>query len=147
MKSKTNNLNYKIIKLRSIDNGSNGMLSFFENNIDYNFEIKRFYYIYGASAGSERGFHAHKKLKQLLFCPHGKIEVTLMNENEKTIIILDEPNKGLIIEPCTWREIKWIQQNAVLCVAVSDFYDESDYIRDFEEYLEYLGGLSNENTG
>ena len=113
---------------------SNGHLIFLESERTVNFHVKRMYVICGVKAGEHRGYHAHKNLKQVLFCPYGKIEILLDDGKERASIILDSPQKGLIIEK-EWREILWLQDNSVLCVLASDYYDEDDYIRDYDDFL------------
>ncbi len=126
-----------IIWIQSVKTESMGTLSFFEAKRDVPFEIKRIYYIYSAPEGTERGGHAHRKLKQILFCPFGKIEIVLDNGFERESVLLDSPSKGLIIGPGIWREMLWRKENSVLCVAASEYYNENDYIRDYEEFLIY----------
>jgi len=108
-----------------------GNLSFFEIDQDLPFQIKRIYYIYNVPTNHKRGMHAHKKLKQVLWCPFGEIEVVLDNGETKTSYILDSPSKVLIIIKGYWREIFWKMKNSVLCVGASEYYDENDYIRDY----------------
>jgi len=110
------------------------MLSFFETSIDVPFAFKRIYYISGVKKGTIRGFHAHKHLKQFLFCPYGKIELSLEDENGREKVILDKPNIGLLIDHPVWREMKWLVSNSVLCVVASDHYSEDDYIRDYDSF-------------
>ena len=76
-------MEYKVINLKTIDSGYAGKLSFFEGTRDFPFEIKRFYYIHGVPDGSQRGGHAHKQLRQMLFCPYGAIEIRLDDSIEK----------------------------------------------------------------
>lgn len=131
-------MQYKIIHIKTKRTEQEGTLSFFENNRDIPFDIQRFYYIYGAQEKTKRGGHAHKKLKQMLFCPYGQILIELYNGTEKTEYLLDDPAKGLILEPGIWRNMIWEKKDSVLCVAASELYDEEDYIRDYDEYLNYL---------
>lgn len=118
--------------------GQPGALSFFEAERDVDFEIKRVYYITGAPKGTVRGGHAHKKLKQLLFCPYGRIEITLDDGKRKSVYLLDDPSKGLLVESLYWRTMRWLEDDSVLCVAASEYYDESDYMRSYDEFLRYL---------
>ena len=120
--------------------GQPGALSFFEAERDVDFEIKRVYYITGAPQGTVRGGHAHKKLKQLLFCPYGRIEITLDDGKRKSTYLLDDPSKGLLVESLYWRTMRWLEDDSVLCVAASGYYDESDYMRSYDEFLRYLKG-------
>ena len=118
-----------------ISNG--GSLSFFEKGTEINFDIKRIYYIYKFSQENKRGFHAHKNLKQVMFCPYGKIEVGFTNGKEKQIYVLDNPTKILVVEKGYWREFISLKEESILCVAASEIYNENDYIRDYEEYLNW----------
>ena len=133
------NINSLIFKTKKTT--ANGALTFIEGNRDIPFEIKRIYYIYGEKAGKQRGFHAHKKLQQVLFCPYGKINVTIDDGKEKKEILLDKPEMGLMLNSMTWREMTWLEDDSVLCVLASDYYDENDYIRDYEDFLKYVKGL------
>lgn len=114
-----------------------GSLSFFEFKKELNFEIKRIYYIYKFSEQNRRGFHAHKNLKQVMFCPHGKIEVEFDNGKEKEKYLLDSPTKILVVEKGYWREFVSLEEGSILCVGASDIYDESDYIRNYDDYLKW----------
>lgn len=122
----------KIIHITTIPTVNAGELSFFETNKDLPFDIKRIYYISKVPEGVRRGFHAHKELKQLLFCPYGRIQLILENKTGREEIELSDPSIGVIIDTCTWREMLWLQKDSVLCVAASDYYDEEDYIRDYD---------------
>lgn len=130
--------NCKIIRIKTIPTIEAGELSFFEANKDIGFDIKRIYYISKVPEGTRRGFHAHRELKQLLFCPYGKIQLVLENENEREEITLSDPSIGVVIEKPTWREMLWMEKNSVLVVAASDFYNPKDYIRDYNEFKEYI---------
>lgn len=128
----------KIVKINTVSSVGIGELSFFDDLNDLPFNIKRVYYISKVPEGGHRGFHAHRNLKQLLFCPYGRILLVLENENGRKEIELSDPSIGVIIEKTTWREMIWLQKNSVLCVAASDYYDEKDYIRDYETFKRYL---------
>lgn len=138
-------MQYQIITINTHleKNDSKGGLSFFEGMKTVPFEIKRFYYIYGVSAGETRGFHAHKELKQLLFCPYGKIRINLDDGKNQEAIILENPSMGLLLEPGLWRTMDWLADNSVLCVAASEYYTEDDYIRNYKDFLAYIS----ENRG
>lgn len=124
----------KVIHVRTIPTVNAGELSFFEGNHDIPFEIKRIYYISKVPEGVRRGFHAHKELKQFLFCPYGRIQLILENRNGREEIELSDPSIGVVIEECTWREMLWLQKDSVLCVAASDYYNVEDYIRNYEDF-------------
>ena len=122
-----------------------GRISFFEKNKEINFDIKRIYYIYEFSKENRRGFHAHKKLKQVMFCPHGKIQVEFTDGRIKQSYLLDDPTKILVIEKGYWREFVSLEEGSILCVGASDVYDEEDYIRNYDEYLKWEAE-NNEST-
>ena len=125
----------RVINIKTIPTVGAGELSFFEGTHDVPFDIKRIYYISKVPEGIRRGFHAHKKLKQLLFCPYGKIQLILDNGKEREEITLSDPSVGVVIDRLIWREMLWLQKDSVLCVAASDFYEVEDYIRDYDEFL------------
>ena len=127
----------KIIHIKTIPTINAGELSFFEATHEIPFDIKRIYYISKVPEGVRRGFHAHKELKQLLFCPYGRIQLVLENKHGREEIELSDPSIGVLIEKCTWREMLWLQKNSVLCVAASDFYEPDDYIKNYEEFKIY----------
>lgn len=128
----------KVIHIKTIPTVGAGELSFFEESHDINFNFKRMYYISKVPEGTRRGFHAHKELKQLLFCPYGRIQLILENKNGREEIELSDPSIGVVIEEPTWREMLWLQKDSVLCVIASEFYDEDDYIRDYIKFKEYI---------
>lgn len=129
----------KVIHIKTIPTVDTGELSFFEATHEIPFEIKRIYYISKVPEGVRRGFHAHKDLKQLLFCPYGRIQLVLENKNGREEIELSDPSIGVVIEEPTWREMLWLQKDSVLCVVASEFYDVEDYIRDYDKFKEYIG--------
>ena len=127
----------RVVDIRTVPTLGAGELSFFEGESDVPFDIKRIYYISKVPEGTRRGFHAHKKLKQLLFCPYGKIQLILDNGNVREEINLSDPSIGIVIEGSVWREMLWLQKDSVLCVAASEHYDPEDYIRDYNEFLKF----------
>jgi RimJ/RimL family protein N-acetyltransferase len=130
----------RVLQIKTIPTVGAGELSFFEGMHEIPFEIKRVYYISKVPEGVRRGFHAHKKLKQLIFCPYGRIRLILENKNGRAEIDLSDPSIGVLIEECTWREMLWLQKNSVLCVAASDYYKAEDYIRDYDKFIDFLKG-------
>lgn len=133
-------MKYDVICLhtRKDRNAGGGSLSFVEGEKDIPFCIRRIYYIYDVSEGIERGHHAHKLNHQLLFCPYGKIEIIVDDGNNKESVMLDDPSKGLILYPGLWREMIWHKKDSVLCVAASEYYDPDEYIRNYDEFLEFI---------
>lgn len=128
----------KVVRIKTIPTIDAGELSFFEGMHDVDFDIKRIYYISKVPEGVRRGFHAHKRLKQLLFCPYGRIQLILENKNGREEIELSDPSVGVVIDQLTWREMLWLQKDSVLCVAASDYYDVDDYIRDYLQFKELI---------
>lgn len=102
------------------------------------FNIKRVYYIYGADPKLPRGFHAHKKLQQVLVCVSGSCKVILDYGHVKSEHILDKPDKGLFVEKMIWREMHSFSEDCVLMVFASEYYNENDYLRDYEEFQHSL---------
>ena len=128
----------RVIRIKTVQTEGAGELSFFEAGHDFDFEIKRVYYISGVPEGIRRGFHAHKELRQLLFCPYGEIRLILDDGSIREEITLNDPSVGVLIEKPTWREMLWLKKDSVLCVAASDYYKVEDYIRDYEAFQWYL---------
>ena len=85
--------NIKIIQFKKTGNLQEGFLSFFEPELEFGFAIKRIYYIYGINSPLNRGYHAHKNLKQVMFCPYGKIVVNVKNGFNNETFTLDDPSK------------------------------------------------------
>ena len=129
----------KIIHIKTIPTVDAGELAFLEGTHDIPFDIKRIYYISKVPEGIRRGFHAHKELKQVLFCPYGRIQLILENKHGREEIELSDPSIGVVIEEPTWREMLWLQKDSVLFVGASDFYKIEDYIRDYDAFCGYIG--------
>ena len=77
-------------------------------------------------------------MKQLLFCPYGSIQLVIDNGTSREEITLCDPSIGVVIEQPVWREMLWLKKDSVLCVAASDFYSVEDYMRNYNEFLQYL---------
>ena len=115
-----------------------GTLSFFESERHIPFDIRRVYYIYDVQGNSRRGFHAHRDLQQVLFCIHGSCKLLLDNGTEQVNVLLDNPAEGLLIENPIWREMYDFSPGAVRLVMASEYYDEADYIRNYDEFLAFI---------
>lgn len=122
-----------------------GQLVALEQFKDIPFEIKRVYYMYNTTKGVVRGCHAHKHLEQILVCIHGHCKIKLDNGNEQKIVFLEKPYEGLYVSCNMWREMFDFSPDAVLMVLASELYDETDYIRDYNEFLELA--KNNTDTG
>ncbi len=115
-----------------------GQLVALEELKDIPFDVKRVYYMYDTTPGVTRGKHAHKCLQQIMICVHGSCKVLLDDGKEKEIFLLDKPNEGIYISNDIWREMFDFSTDAVLMVLASELYDESDYIRDYNQFIEYI---------
>ena len=115
-----------------------GQLVSLEEFNDIPFRIKRVYFVYDTKEGVVRGHHAHKSLEQILVCVHGSCKVMLDNGSEKKIVSLEKPYEGLYIANNIWREMFDFSSDSVLMVFASELYNEDDYIRDYDEYLNFI---------
>lgn len=102
------------------------------------FVMKRVYYLFDIPSSAVRGGHAHKEQKAFLIALSGSFDVILDNGSVRQTITLNKPDKGLLIENNTWREINNFSSGAVCLVISSGEFDEEDYIRDYEEYIQYI---------
>ena len=101
------------------------------------FDVKRVYYLYDIPGGESRGAHAHKELKQLIIAASGSFEVTLDDGNVKRTFTLNRPYQGLLVVPGIWRELNNFSSGAVCLVMASLPYDEKDYIREYDHFINY----------
>ncbi|MEP0984481.1 FdtA/QdtA family cupin domain-containing protein [Ekhidna sp.] len=125
-----------LIKFEKIGFSHTGYISVAEVSKNIDFEIKRVYWTYFTPNHIERGNHAHKKLEQLIFAVNGKIDFNLEDSNgNKHKFTLDAPHIGLYIPPGYWRTIRFSHNAVLLCLA-SEAYDENDYIRDYNDFLD-----------
>lgn len=121
-----------------------GQLVALEEFKDIPFTIKRVYYMYDTAEGVVRGHHAHKSLEQILICIHGSCTVKLDDGKEQKIVHLEKPYEGLYVSNNMWREMYDFSSDAVLMVLASELYDPDDYIRDYDEFLNYIGKYMSE---
>lgn len=124
----------KIIDLPKIIDPTRGNLTVVEQLKEFPFEIRRVYWTYDVPGGESRGGHAHKALRQLLVAISGSFTVKLDNGKEQCSYLLNHPWQGLLIEPGTWRTIEDFSSGAVCMVLASDYFDEEDYIREYDEF-------------
>lgn len=123
------------LKLHEVVTDARGHLLPIEAGRDVPFAIERVYFLYGTSAGSERGFHAHRTLHQQVFCAAGSCTVILDDGRERLPVILDTPDQSLHIGPMIWRELRDFSKDCFLVTLASAPYRESDYIRDRDRFL------------
>ena len=115
-----------------------GQLVAIEAMKDLPFAVKRVYYIYDTLPGVRRGFHAHKCLQQILLCVNGSCKIHLDDGHDTAEVLLDKPNEGLYIANNMWREMYDFTPGAVLLVLASEYYDEADYIRNYEDFIKMV---------
>lgn len=102
------------------------------------FDIKRVYYLFDVPSSAKRGGHAHKSLSQVLIALSGSFDVVLKDGNSTQTITLNKPDKGLLIDSTIWRELENFSSGSVCLVLASDVYKEDDYIRDYDEFINYV---------
>lgn len=124
----------RIIELPKITD-PRGNLTFLEGGKHIPFEIKRVFYLYDVPTGGDRGAHAHKSLHQFLICLSGSFDVQLDDGKERRVVHLNRPWKGLHIPPMIWASEVSFDPGSVCLVMASDVYNESDYIRNYDEFL------------
>ncbi len=128
----------KIIKLKKHSDRRGGLIAI-EGGIDLPFEIRRIYYLFDNEHCETRGQHAHRSLKQLIICVHGNCSLKLETTDGVTHFKLNSPDEGLLVEQMTWREIYEVSKDCVVLVLASEHYDEADYIRDYQEFIQAIG--------
>lgn len=129
-------MNVALIEIPKIEN-IQGTIGVVENST-LPFDIKRVYYLYDIPSSASRGGHAHKELKQVLIAISGSFDVIVKDGATQEKITLNKPNVGLLINTNIWRELDNFSSGAVCLVLASAVFDESDYIRDFAQFLEYV---------
>lgn len=113
-----------------------GSLIALEEGKNIPFPVKRVYYLFKTKEGVRRGFHAHKALKQVAIAVRGSCRFVLDDGNEQVEVLLDNPAQGLLIESFIWHEMYDFSEDCVLMVLADQLYDESDYIRDYDIFLD-----------
>ncbi|HIF9507227.1 TPA: sugar 3,4-ketoisomerase [Photobacterium damselae] len=124
----------KLIEFNQLGDDRGGLISL-EQNKNIPFDIKRVYYIFNTKDGVARGFHAHKKLKQVAICVKGSCKFLMNDGHNKAEVVLKKPNKGILIDVMQWHEMYDFSEDCVLMVLASDYYDEADYIRSYDDFL------------
>ncbi|MCL4127294.1 UNVERIFIED_CONTAM: hypothetical protein GTU68_056679 [Idotea baltica] len=127
----------KLLKFK-VYGDQRGSLVSLEENKNIPFEVKRVYYIFDTKSDVRRGFHAHTSLEQVLVCVSGSCKILVDDGKSRENILLDSPDKGLLISGLVWREMFDFSNDCVLMVLASEYYDESDYIRCYDGYLKEI---------
>ena len=130
-------MHIKVIQLNSCGD-DRGSLIALEEKSNIPFEIKRVYYMFNTGEGVRRGFHAHKTLKQVAIAVRGSCKFLLDNGTEKIEITLNHPAQGLLIESFMWREMYDFSEDCVLMVLADQIYDEADYVRSYDQFIEQV---------
>ena len=123
-----------IIKFKELGD-ERGNLIALENLRQIPFEVKRVFYIFGTQHGVIRGLHAHRKLHQVLICVSGSVDIYCEYGGKKEIYHLDNPAIGLDIQGLIWHDMRNFSEDSVLLVLANEYYDETDYIRDYQQFL------------
>ena len=127
-------MNYKLINLK-VHGDNRGKLVALEGFKDIPFEIKRVYWIFDTLPDLDRGFHAHKNMEQIIVAMDGACQFVLDDGKTRETVWLNRPDKGLYIGKNMWREMKHFSYGCKLMVLASDYYDEKEYIRNYDDFI------------
>ncbi|MFA6295380.1 MAG: FdtA/QdtA family cupin domain-containing protein [Candidatus Paceibacterota bacterium] len=131
--------NCNIIKIQSFDDFPDGQIYIGESGKDVPIDIKRFYFINNLfNKNAVRGKHAHRKLEQYIFCINGQFVLNLDDGKTKQSITMNDPTIGIKLGPMLWHTMSKFSKDCLILVLANDFYDESDYIRKYDEFLSCL---------
>lgn len=119
-------------------NDERGSLIALESCKEIPFTISRVYYMFGAGAGVSRGYHAHKELQQVAICVQGSCKFLMDNGKDKEEAILADASIGILIDKMVWHEMHNFSEDCILMVVASDTYKESDYIRNYDDFIELI---------
>jgi dTDP-4-dehydrorhamnose 3,5-epimerase-like enzyme len=133
-------MNIEIISIPKIED-YRGNIAVVEGNC-IPFDIKRVYYLFDIPSSSKRGGHAHKQQLELLIPLSGSFDVILKDGRSTKTITLNKPDKGLLINENIWRELENFSSGAVCLVLASDVYDEEDYIRNYDHFIDSISSNS-----
>lgn len=115
-----------------------GTLVAIDGSKSISFDIKRIYYLFGSSKNVSRGHHAHINLKQLVICISGSCKIILDDGTNREEYLMNSKIEGLLIEGLIWREMHEFSEDCILLVLASELFDESDYIRDYNEFIKEI---------
>lgn len=134
---KTSVYDCSIIELNRHHSDRKGNLTVVENSISVPFDVKRIYYLYDVPGGESRGGHAHRRLHQLIVAVSGSFSVTLDDGSVKRTFNLNRPYQGLLVVPGIWRTLDDFSSGAVCMVLASEIYSEDDYLRHYEDFIDF----------
>jgi hypothetical protein len=117
-----------------------GNITIIEGGLNVPFEVKRLYYLYDVPGGESRGGHAHRDLRQLIVAASGSFDVLLDDGVNKKVVSLNRPNYGLLVVPGIWRELMEFSSGSICWVLASEIYTEDDYIREYNDFLNFKNG-------
>tara|TARA_B100001758_G_C18407372_1_gene613036 strand:- start:322 stop:762 length:441 start_codon:yes stop_codon:yes gene_type:complete len=138
---------FQKIILKEVNDYPDGNLSIAEQINDIPFQIKRIYYIYDLSNKKAiRGKHAHKNLEQVLFCISGSFKLLLDDGKIKMNIKMNAPNEGIYIGKYVWHTMSEFSKNCIILVLASDYFKESDYIRNYDEFISITSNILDDKT-
>lgn len=132
-------MNIEIVNIPKVED-HRGNIAVIEKDV-VPFEIKRVYYLYDVPSSAKRGGHAHKDQIEFLIALSGSFDVILKDGNNTQTVTLNKPDKGLLIKTNVWRELENFSSGSVCLVVVSDVFKEEDYIRKYDDYLQYINQL------
>lgn len=115
-----------------------GNLTFAEQLQNVPFEVRRVYWTYDVPAGESRGGHAHKQCLEFIIAVSGSFTVTLDNGEKRESFHLNHPWQGLLVETGVWRTLEDFSSGAVCLVLASDVFEEADYIRNYDDFLQFI---------
>ena len=127
-------MNYKLVNMK-VHGDNRGKLIAVEGNRDIPFDIKRVYWIFDTLPDEDRGMHAHKNMEQIIVAMDGACQFVLDDGKTRETVWLNRLDQGLYIGKNMWREMKHFSYGCKLMVLASDYYDEKEYIRSYEEFL------------
>jgi len=131
-------MDYKILDFNIIGD-QRGLLISFEENNNIPFDIKRVFYIFDTKGDVIRGAHSNKNSNFLLIAINGSCKVKIDNGSEQVEFLLNRPDKGLFIKNNVWKEMYEFSYNAILMVLSNQYYNENEYIRNYDEFLKEIG--------
>lgn len=130
----------KLVELPVVPD-SQGDLAFAEGEDHVPFPIARVFFVYGVPGKAVRGGHAHLTLQQAVFCVHGSLDVVVDDGSQRKTLTLDDPRTGIYLPPLVWHDLVGFAEGTVYLALTSANFEESDYIRDYDEYLTTVKGV------